>query len=220
MTIRRYTLNEAAFDVMDTSAHWYWLGFLLGDGSVLVRRDATEHRLSVTLWQRDRSHLERLSTFLSYDGPLHETRAGRYVDLAITSKHLCRRVIELGVVPRKSFGGHPMPEVPNRFCHAFMRGHFDANGHVTQVSKNGYKLGFAGQHRLMRWMAEKVEHLSGANRSLFYDRGGCAELVFGRRSQVQRVAEWMYGVDDRDTGRPNLARKRIGLNPILGEEQV
>ena len=74
MTIRRYTLNEAAFDVMDTSAHWYWMGFLLGDGSVLVRRDATEHRLSVTLWQRDRSHLERLSTFLSYDGPLLSAR--------------------------------------------------------------------------------------------------------------------------------------------------
>jgi len=213
MSARTRNLNELAFDAMDTEAHWYWLGFLLADGSVFHRR--CEWRLAVSLRESDRDHLEALREFLGYEAPLELVSRAAQVRLVVYSMRLCRRLFELGVVPRKSFDGHPMPVVPNRFAFAFVRGHFDGNGHACKVSPNGYKLGFAGQHRLMRWMQERLRHLVGVPPGLFYDKGGCAELVYGRRHQVRALARWLYGFDHDKPGVPHLARKRAVLEPLL-----
>ncbi len=212
--MQTYTVNEQVFDSMDSEEQWYWLGFILGDGCIFTRRN--EWRLQVRLRADDGKHLETLRAFLQFGGALHLECEEAALCLVVYSRGLCARLIDLGVVPNKSFGGHPMPTVPNRFTFAFLRGHFDANGHVSQVSPNGYKLGFSGQHRLMRWVQERLRHLVGVSPGLFYDKGGCAELVYGRREQVRAIARWLYGFENDALGVPRLSRKRVRLEPVIG----
>jgi len=219
MQTERYTLDEHYFHAMDAPEKWYWLGFILADGCILIRKRTrgVEHRLQVRLGERDMKHLECLRQALAFSGPLHPCtqicrgRATVTQTLVIYSKTLCKRLLELGVTPRKSFDGHPMPVVPARDLSSFMRGHFDANGSVSQVSPNGYKLGFSGQHRLMRWMRERIRLKTGVEPGLLYRKQGCGELVYGQRWQVLSLADWLYQVPG-----PHLHRKREILIPVLG----
>jgi hypothetical protein len=201
---------------MDTLAHWYWLGFILADGTLLIRERGRrhEHRLRVRLREEDRAHLEALARFLKFDGTIKaEPRA--LAKLSIYSPRIVLRLLELGVAPRKSFAGHPMPVVPKASTHAFARGHFDANGHISPVGKRILKIGFSGQHRLMRWFQETIALLVGAKPGLFYDKGGCAELVYGQQVQIEAVLRWLYGRDDCAPEEPCLARKRVIAEAVL-----
>ena len=218
MKHRRYELNEHAFDEMQTSEKWYWLGFLLADGSVFTRRQGREWLLQVKLQRADLHLVESLRHFLRYTGKIRYLRKDNAVVLVIYSKRLCMRLIELGVVPRKSFDGHPIPVVPNHFAFAFFRGHFDANGCIHQRTENSFRLEFSGQRRLMRWLQEKIEHLVGAVGGRIDEHTGCASLVYGRRPEVNAIAQWLCGFDDFGSNLPCLLRKRVSLDPLLQGE--
>ena len=217
MTWRRFGLNEHAFDELTTTEHWYWLGFLLADGCVFSRRAGQDWLLQVKLQLHDRHLVEALKCFLEYEGEVRSFPARNAAILAVHSKVLCSRLRDLGIVQRKSFDGHPMPVVPSSCAYAFVRGHFDGNGYVQQRTPNSYRLGFSGQSRLMRWLAETAEHLVGVHGGRIEDRGGCAALVFGRRPEVASLARWMCGLHDNGSGLPCLLRKRAALEPLLQE---
>lgn len=217
MSWRRHNLDESVFDVPNTSEHWYWLGFLLADGCVFSRREGRDWLLQVKLQRGDRHLLESLRRFLRYSGPLRDQPQCNAVVLAVHSKRLCTALRDLGIVPRKSFDGHPLPIVPNEFAYAFARGHFDGNGFLHQRTARSYRLGYSGQRRLMRWLNDKLHHLVGVGAGRLEDKGGCASLVFGRRPEVSALVRWMYGNDDCGAGVPCLLRKRVAVDPLLRE---
>jgi hypothetical protein len=218
MEWRRHKLNEHYFDRMDTAEKWYWYGFILADGCVFSRRDGRERLFQLRLAERDRTHLEEFSQALSYEGPIRRVvppPASRWepsVTIAIYSRALCTRLLELGLVQRKSFDGHPLPSVPAMFTQPFVRGHFDANGYasVDRETRN-FNIGFSGTPRMMRWLHAWIRHVSGVGGGSFSHRGSCGELKYRGNRQVRRLATWLY-----DAPGPFLVRKRVVLEPLIG----
>jgi len=217
----RYSCNANYFDRMDGPDQWYWLGFLLGDGCISIPPGRTA-RLQVSLGERDRPHLELLQRALAFTGPAYRlvgNRKGtvtRGAMIAVVSDHLCRRLIELGVTPRKSIVGHPLPVVPIRSLAVFIRGYFDANGTASRSGRTGFRLGFSGQPRLMRWLEEQFQQYTDAGRGLFYPQHPtCAQLVYARRSKVNSLVKWLYSAEG-----PALGRKVSVLSPLLKELDV
>ncbi len=209
---RTHCLNESAFDTLATEASWYWLGLLLADGCVFTRRNGREWLLQLKLHENDRIVVEEFAQFIGFDGALREYPGS--VSLVTYSKPLCQRLIGLGIVPRKSFDGHPLPCVPSRFMFAFTRGHFDGNGHVEQRTRDSYRLGFCGQARFMDWLREGIGQLVGAEGGALAHVRGCGTLVYGRRPEVRAIARWMLGDDDGGSGAPFMPRKRDLLEKL------
>lgn len=218
MDWRRHKLNEHFFDRMDTPEKWYWYGFILADGCVFARRGGRERLFQLRLAERDHQHLDAFRNALSYEGPIRRlppppgSNWEPSVTIAVYSRALCDRLLELGLVQRKSFDGHPLPNVPASVLQPFTRGHFDANGYASlEPRTRNFNIGFCGTPRMMRWLLEWLRRVSGARGGSFSHRGSCGELKFRGNRQVSRLAAWLY-----DSEGPYLERKRAVLQPLLG----
>ncbi|MGL4570171.1 MAG: hypothetical protein ACRCVJ_03820 [Clostridium sp.] len=94
--------------------------------------------------------------------------------VSLTSVHMCKRLIELGVIPNKT-GRESIPkEIPDKLLHHFLRGFFDGDG-ITDISKR--RSGFVGSDNMIKDILEILnENLTmfyaGKNKKVKYFLGG------------------------------------------------
>lgn len=110
--VRRYTLNEAAFDCdPPTPDASYFAGLLMADGCVSIRDRSRGGRCGeviIRLAEPDRPILERFAAFLQSDAPIATTypRAERrqpMCSVSVSSLPLALSLARYGIVPRKTY---------------------------------------------------------------------------------------------------------------------
>ena len=128
----RYRCNHAFFQVVNTEATAYWLGFLSADGHISPRKRSVDV-LTLTLSTHDQTHLDHFKQAISAEHPVrvYITKKGfGYCRLAIASQELVDDLATLGIGPLKR---HRLsfPTVPSHLIHHFMRGYFDGDGSIS-----------------------------------------------------------------------------------------
>lgn len=189
-----YQLDDSFFDIIDTEAKAYWLGFITADGC--VRDNGRHYTLQVKLKQSDAGHLAKLQADLGSDRPLYlaEKRgvAGASAMLAVSSKHLVRSLEALGVTPRKSQTAQPWLGAPDLMRH-YWRGMFDGDGSISlESSRAKWVLTFCGSRECVTAFAEWSRRIAPAV-SRLYDR---QTLWYWKAAGValpQAIAAELYG---------------------------
>lgn len=139
---RIYPLNESFFDIIDTEEKAYFLGFLYADGCNHIAKGC----VSLSLQEKDKEILEKLSKLLQPSKPLHkyknntgfETKQSQY-KLVISSRHISEKLVSLGCMGAKTMIlKFPTEEqLPKKLHRHFIRGYFDGDG---CVESNGASL--------------------------------------------------------------------------------
>lgn len=140
------------FDVIDTEAKAYWLGFLYADGNVT---DGSQPSLQVCLSQRDVKHLELFNSTLK-----SEYSVGRYhytnpvCQLRIPCQDLVNALIDKGCGPRKTLTVKPptLEQVPQHLIRHFVRGVIDGDGCFTKH----HQLVMLGTQEFVQWFSEQI----------------------------------------------------------------
>jgi len=140
----------------------YWVGFILGDGCVYRYRGKPKG-LHIALHSRDRTHLEKLQTYLKTDTPIRKAGINsRSSDIAlylrITREALAKKLIETGIYPNKS----KTALVPNtmKFNRDFWRGLIDADGTLCIVEGKPY-IGLYGTYDICRGFIDYIKFIFG-----------------------------------------------------------
>lgn len=128
------SIDETVFDVIDTEAKAYWLGFMYADGYISLK---TNH-LELSLQLSDTSHLEKFKSFLKWTKNI-ATDSYR-CRCCLANKHIHKSLVALGCTPRKSLTlvFPTFEQVPELLIHHFMRGYFDGDG-CTRFTYGSYK---------------------------------------------------------------------------------
>lgn len=129
--IRKYTLNQHYFDTVDTEEKAYFLGLLYSDGYNGIDRN----RICISLQEPDKGILDKFRFAIETFKPLrfikgkNENCKNMY-SMEISSKHMSKRLEELGCVQAKSLIlKFPTKEqVPAHLLQHFIRGYFDGDG--------------------------------------------------------------------------------------------
>lgn len=124
-----YHCNEYFFSEINEKS-LYWAGFLAADGN--VRKTSNKSRqLSLTLANKDRSHLERFKTDISSESPIRDVQNGnsKCGTIVITSAKIFDSLSNFNIVPAKTL----IYEFPNwlldhPLVNHFMRGYIDGDG--------------------------------------------------------------------------------------------
>ena len=150
-----YRFDDTYFDVIDTEAKAYWLGFITADGC--VRTAGSSHQLTVKLMVSDAPHLEKLKAALSADYPIKsgERRgvAGAWAALGVSSPRMTDSLARLGVTPRKSLTVQPW-DGPAGLMRHYWRGLFDGDGCISrETARNKWMLAFCGSEACVRAFA-------------------------------------------------------------------
>lgn len=127
--------NEHAFSFTHidnlTEEQAYWIGFLMGDGSVFL--DSGRYRVAITLSSKDKGHLEKFKNFLQASNKISCGNYGGYSDIPtcniiVSSDILAADLAVFGIVPKKSKTAKVLYLQDNKH---FWRGLLDADGWVS-----------------------------------------------------------------------------------------
>jgi len=189
----------------------YILGFIVADGSVWKRKNRKDSYV-MNITSKDREHLEEMQKAMSSQYKLGLKSSGssgekKYSYIQISNKEICKDLINLGVVPRKTYNLNPI-RVPNEYFSDFVRGFFDGDGSVYTYKVNKtqqVKVGF---------VSSSLSFITGFNQQL------CKSLNIPTKSVHQKIDKHgirmisydiCFYIDDCE----KLAEFMYGNNPTL-----
>lgn len=192
---RKYSLDETIFDDIDTEEKAYWLGFIMGDGSV---RNHCSLRLELS--SIDETHLMKFRDFLKSNYPIKKTRKDCSI-IEAGSKRMCIELERHGIVSRKTYLRIKTPKIHAELLKHFYRGLLDADGWITEhkskTQKPGYDLGFSSYYQdilieIKNWASSIIGKEVGSVRTRIRGNQQVSQLIIGGRFNFLKLGEIFY----------------------------
>lgn len=165
--------KEDFFDNIDTEDKAYFLGWIIADGNVSINKGQYSLKLHIAL-----KDMELIDKFLKAIDSQNTTKIKEGINpsyyVSLTSVHLVKRLIELGVKPKKS-GFEVFPNnIPKPLIHHLVRGIFDGDG-ITDIKRK--RSGFVGSRDIVRTILQLLDEdltifCNSKNKNIFYFLGG------------------------------------------------
>lgn len=145
-----YSFNNKFFEVIDTEEKAYWLGFIYADGYI------TGNCIGISLANRDRNHLEKLSSSIKSNYPINTYKSKsvygivEYCRLVLKDKIAVEHIKNKGVLEKKSLIlKFPESKILNENLYShFIRGYFDGDGSLI-LSKNSINFKICGTKEML-----------------------------------------------------------------------
>ncbi len=133
---KRKELNnqKSIFKKFDTEQECYWLGYIYGDGCLII--DRGYKYISVICKSSDKKHLQKLANWCSVSlnerSSFDKRTKKKYfaIQMRITNELDCNLLQSKGLKSRKSVLSMKIPNIDKSCIHHFIRGYFDADGSV------------------------------------------------------------------------------------------
>lgn len=187
---KKHYFNECYFKAIDSEEKAYWLGFIYADGCV-YKGTGCSLRLQINLKYDDISHLRRFQKAIGSDYTIQVKDIDKYkvALLKINSTKMCKDLINLGVVEKKSLVCS-FPSISEEYYSHFIRGLFDGDGCVSATISDNFKknVEIVGSVNLISRVAE-ILNLK------YYNSNGREYLLVVRASSnkdILRMHEFLY----------------------------
>lgn len=167
--------KEDFFDIIDSEEKAYFLGYIIADANISIINN--QYCLKFHIAYIDKKIIDDFLSFIKSSNKTSKKtdklgNESYYVSL--TSVHMCKRLIMLGVIPCKT-GKEKIPkEIPNHLIRHFLRGLFDGDG-ITDVKK--LRSGFVGSpgiiDEILNFLNEDYKtYYAGKNKKVKYFLSG------------------------------------------------
>ena len=165
--------SEDFFDKIDCEEKAYFLGYIMADGNVSITNN--QYCLKFHIAIQDKEIVDRfLQSINSSNKATFRDKTSSYY-LSLTSIHMCKRLIELGVIPQKTSKECIQESISQNLIHHYLRGVFDGDG-ITCMGKSK-RSGFVGSINIIKAILNELnEELTifkaGKNKKVVYFLGG------------------------------------------------
>ena len=144
----KYPVNVHYFDVIDSYAKAYILGFIAADGALVKGTTTSSTTLTITVKYEDRAVLyfiknqlqdtNRKLLEIKRKSSFDNTKEIHHIRYAISRRPIIDSIMKYGITTNKSLiMGNILGNIPIEFRGAFIIGYFDGDGSVTAL--NGEK---------------------------------------------------------------------------------
>ncbi len=168
LIFKKHTVNENFFDEFNEFSS-YILGLIFSDGSISWNPKKGYYSLTITASEKDKDHLEKIRRIMYSTKPLLYSAKTRSYRLIVNNKKLCRKLIKLGVIPRKSLIVE-FPNIPKDQLKHFIRGVIDGDGTVRFVDRKRspyFEISIAsGSIRFCEGLVDSIKQNVGVNTNI------------------------------------------------------
>jgi hypothetical protein len=129
-------LKSDYFKKINTYKKAYFLGFILGDGALVVNNAGTT-TLTITVHERDKYILDKFAKDIGCERVPYKLKNYTEEDrklwrFTISVKSFVNNLLLCGITPRKSLAAKNLiPMIPKKYRSAFILGVYDADGSFT-----------------------------------------------------------------------------------------
>jgi DNA-binding transcriptional regulator WhiA len=192
---KKHSFNQEKFQEINSAEKAYWLGFLIGDGSISQRSDSLRLELS----KIDEDHLYKFLKFM--EGTQSVTNSKKNCSYIIfCGKNFVKSLSRYGLVKNKTYSTKT-PNISNKYLHDFYRGILDSDGwiirHKLVNRPPQHEFGFSSGSKqllceLQAWLEKnlgkpcgKVIHRQRKNQSVY-------QFVVGGNKNFIKIAHLLY----------------------------
>ncbi|WP_456278317.1 LAGLIDADG family homing endonuclease [Bacillus sp. AK128] len=198
-----YNYDENYFKSIVTPNQAYIVGYITGDGTIFDR--IKSKRLVLTLAENDKQLLfdigeeMNMMNAIKFRRKSTENEQNKY-SLVINSTKMCNDLIALGIGPRKT-GLEKWINFNNEELQwAYIRGFFDADGHIRVFKRNGYckaRLGFTGNTEMLLSILSYLKSCGYAkNVNSITHKQGCSDLYLSSIKEIKVLFNQLYRYGD------------------------
>lgn len=194
--------NEDFFDVIDDECKAYFLGYIMADGNVSITNNQFCLKLHISI--QDKEIIDKFLKVINSSNKTSIKNNGKSYYVSLTSVHMCKRLIELGVIPNKTGKECISDEIPKSLIRHYLRGVFDGDG-ITDISKK--RSGFVGSVNIINSILKELDE----ELTVFYAGKGKKVVYFlGGKKFSKKLHKYLY-----DESNIWLERKRSRLEYIF-----
>lgn len=190
---RKHTANEKYFNSWSFEMA-YMLGYIFADGNVAWNTTKGYYSLTVTASQKDKDHLERTRLMMASTKPLLYGKSTQSYRLIVNSKKICKRLIGLGVTPKKSLT-LKFPKMSQRYLKDFIRGYVDGDGSLRYFARERspyFELMISsGSEDFLKVLEKKIFKELQIRSRLFKTGKNCYVLRYFCAKGL-KLATWLY----------------------------
>lgn len=195
----KYKYDNTYFDKIDTHNKAYVVGFILADGCVHHTKKK-RYVITIALSIKDECILKFIKKELKAEFPIthFSAKTHKYCRLQINSKKLHSSIVNLGIMPRKTYLNE-IPKIPKQFRNSFLLGYFDGDGCIGYY-KNTHSNTFQQEVLFVAYSQKflskirkycNLEHLGNINKYKTH-----FTWKIGARQQCIEIYNYMYGNTD------------------------
>lgn len=196
--IRHYAkpVDESFFDVIDTEAKAYILGFWMADGCNSSHVPVA--RMSIT----DLDILHRMAEEMGFGGKIISRKRGTYKPIylmAIGSRRMCDALTRLGCVRGKTYTAKFQTEdqVPRHLQRHLIRGWMDGDGSIYMNSRGkSWNMSIVGTEDVCRGIGDCIEsHLgivANVRPAFIGEKHTTWHVYYCSQIKVASILDWLY----------------------------
>ena len=177
----------------------YVLGLLWADGSIPKR----QCEVVIALVETDQCALDFVKEKTKCTREYYHLKANRAnkkcqpaLWLTIASKIVVRRLMKLGLKPRKSYRDDPFPNVPVQFLPQFIRGFLDGDGCVCITGQGICKVSFVGSPKFIEGIRDSlVKHAGMQEKKLYLEKQKhtmCGRVSWSALNDLRAFSSYIY----------------------------
>ena len=196
---KKYHYDENYFENITVSNQAYIIGYITGDGTI-VNRDKSK-RMVLSLAEEDKQLLYDIADELNMNEAVKfrkknaDNEQNKYT-LVINSTKMCNDLEKYGVTSRKT-GSEKWHDFHNvKLQWAYLRGFFDADGHIRVYKRNGYqkaRLGFTGNREMLLDILTFFKQQGFAkNVNVICEKQGCSDLYLSSIKEIKEISTKLY----------------------------
>lgn len=133
LKFKKHSVNEEFFNEFNEQS-CYILGLIFSDGNISWNPRKGYYSTTITASEKDKNHLENIRKIMSSTKPLLYSPKTKSYRLIINNKKTCKKLMQLGVTPKKSLT-IKFPNIPKNYLRHFIRGVIDGDGNVRYVKR-------------------------------------------------------------------------------------
>lgn len=194
---RKYDLNENYFEKIDSEKKAYWLGFILADGYIGLKRGKPAY-LEITLKSSDVGHLEKFKKAVAYDGPIFLSFRDQKerARLILNSMKFVANLDRQGIYNKKSLTSEPIYFYDKSLQKSFWRGVLDGDGTIFTTYPKDRKftnhIGLIGTKSICESFSSYCKNISSTRSNNIEKRDGCYRFLVSGNKTTREIHNHFY----------------------------